>query len=133
MSSRTAPCQVSGVALSTCVTKVFGLFLLSSHAACQSLGDCFPNLHEGFAAVGLDVHFLGHDAPNRCKVEIVKAKKEHAKPVQHSQELADKICDRLAAGETLWAVCESDGMPIEMTVRRRALNADSPFSSQYAR
>jgi len=63
----------------------------------------------------------------------VKAKKERAKPVPYSQELADKICDRLAAGETLRAVCESDGMPSEMTVRRWALDADSPFSSQYAR
>lgn len=63
----------------------------------------------------------------------MKAKKERAKPVQYSQELADKICDRLAAGETLRAICKSEGMPSEMTVRRWALDAESPFSSQYAR
>ena len=50
-----------------------------------------------------------------------------------TQALADKICERLAAGETLRAICEDENMPDERTVRRWAIDVDHPFSPQYAR
>ena len=56
-SLRAAPCQVSGVALRRHSTKILGLFL-SSRAAWRSVGDRFPNLQEGFAAVSLHIDFL---------------------------------------------------------------------------
>jgi hypothetical protein len=62
-----------------------------------------------------------------------KGKKVRAQPVRFSQELADRICDRLADGETLRAICRDAGMPDERTVRRWSLDAESPFKPQYAR
>jgi hypothetical protein len=63
----------------------------------------------------------------------VNRRKERAKPVQYSQELAGRICDRLAAGETLRAICRDDGMPHESSVREWAQHPEHPFSPQYAR
>ncbi len=53
------------------------------------------------------------------------------RPSKFTQALADRICERLAAGETLRAVCREDGMPSEPTVRRWAIEKDG-FSAQYA-
>lgn len=55
------------------------------------------------------------------------------RPSLYTQELADTICERLAAGETLRAICRDDGMPSEPTVRRWALEDHHGFSAQYAR
>jgi hypothetical protein len=50
-----------------------------------------------------------------------------------SQEKADAICARLAEGESLRAICETEGMPAESTVRAWALDNVEGFSAQYAR
>jgi hypothetical protein len=55
------------------------------------------------------------------------------RPSKFTQAIADQICERLAAGETLRSICEVEGMPPENTVRRWAIDVDNPFSAQYAR
>ncbi len=42
-------------------------------------------------------------------------------PVVYSEEVSAVICDRIAAGETLRAICTSDGMPNPVSFRRWAL------------
>ena len=55
------------------------------------------------------------------------------RPSKYIPELAANICERLAAGESLRAVCRSEGMPPESTVRGWALDDVEGFSAQYAR
>lgn len=50
----------------------------------------------------------------------------------YTEEVGAKICERLAEGYTLRAVCEVPGMPPESTIRRWAIDLDNPFSAQYA-
>lgn len=54
------------------------------------------------------------------------------RPSTYSQELADAICERLAEGESLRAVCRDDGMPNISTVLRWVIRMDE-FRAQYAR
>lgn len=54
------------------------------------------------------------------------------RPSKYTQALADKICERLAAGETLRAICRDDEMPGHPTVLRWA-NENEAFSDQYAK
>lgn len=54
------------------------------------------------------------------------------RPSTFSQETADAICERLAEGESLRAICEADDMPSRETVRRW-LRENEPFCAQYAR
>lgn len=51
----------------------------------------------------------------------------------YTQEIADRICARLAEGESLRAICRTEGMPSEATVRAWALDDVEGFASQYAR
>lgn len=57
-----------------------------------------------------------------------------AKPLPYDHEIGAIICDRLAAGESLKAICEgeSDDIPCEATVYRW-LRASAEFSEEYAR
>lgn len=55
------------------------------------------------------------------------------RPPKFTGAIAARICERLAAGETLRAICEGDDMPAESTVRSWAIDVDHPFSAQYAR
>jgi hypothetical protein len=52
------------------------------------------------------------------------------RPSLYTPELAVEICRRLAAGETLRAICRDDHMPDERTVRTWALENEE-FSPQY--
>lgn len=54
------------------------------------------------------------------------------RPSKFTQALADRICERLAAGETLRAVCRDDGMPAPQTVIRWTRDREG-FSEQYAK
>lgn len=54
-----------------------------------------------------------------------------ARPTDYSQQLAQTICDRLANGESLRAICRDPEMPVKLTVLRW-LNKYDEFSSQYA-
>ncbi len=55
------------------------------------------------------------------------------RPSIFTEELASRICERLAAGETLRAICRDEDMPGEATVRDWARNPEHPFSAQYTR
>lgn len=57
--------------------------------------------------------------------------KKRGRPSLHSKALADRICKRLAAGESLRSICRDDKMPSEATVRRWALEDMRGFSAQY--
>lgn len=52
--------------------------------------------------------------------------------VAFSQEVFDAICERIADGESLRAICEDEDMPNKATVMRW-LAADKSLSDQYAR
>lgn len=54
------------------------------------------------------------------------------RPTIFNQEVADAICDALAKGATLRAVCRDPGMPHESTVRLWA-RQNNEFYPQYAR
>lgn len=53
--------------------------------------------------------------------------------VRYSTEIAAEICDRLAQGESLRAICEDLHMPSERAVRFWVLDDLNGFASQYAR
>lgn len=59
--------------------------------------------------------------------------RDMGRPTAYTPELAAEICERLAAGESLRAICQGDGMPDERTVRRWAMDNVEGFSPQYAR
>jgi len=50
----------------------------------------------------------------------------------YSEELAEVICDRLATGESLYAICKTPGMPGEKTVRGWAETRPN-FATKYTR
>lgn len=54
------------------------------------------------------------------------------RPTDFTQAVADTICERIADGESLRAICDDDDMPGKSTVFRW-LAADQSFQDQYAR
>lgn len=54
------------------------------------------------------------------------------RPSIYTEELASRICERLATGESLRKICEDPEMPARSTVRAWALD-NKAFSDQYAR
>lgn len=54
------------------------------------------------------------------------------RPTLYCQETADIICERLAEGESLRAICREDAMPAKATVFRW-LTLHAEFADQYAR
>ena len=59
--------------------------------------------------------------------------KPKGRPTKYTKELGDYICERLANGESLNAICKGKDMPDERAVRMWALNPDHPFSPSYVR
>lgn len=55
------------------------------------------------------------------------------RPSKFTEKLGAEICQRLADGESLRAICRDEHMPSESTVRAWALELDTPFSAQYAK
>ena len=53
--------------------------------------------------------------------------------VRYTAELASRICERMATGESLRSVCRSPGFPTEAAVRQWAIADKEGFASQYAR
>lgn len=62
-----------------------------------------------------------------------KVKKPIGRPSLYRQDIADKICQRLASGESLRKICRDEDMPTESTVRQWALDDVHGFYAQYAR
>lgn len=55
-----------------------------------------------------------------------------SRPTDFNQEISDLICERIADGESLRAICSEDEMPNKATVFRW-LNKHTEFRDQYAR
>ncbi len=53
-------------------------------------------------------------------------------PVVYTPEVAAVICERIASGETLSAICKSDGMPSAVSFRRWALARKDLFEALQA-
>jgi hypothetical protein len=54
------------------------------------------------------------------------------RPSIYSQELADRICERLASGESLRSICRDDDMPSWPAISKW-LSEKPDFAAQYAR
>lgn len=57
--------------------------------------------------------------------------KKAGRPSVYSEKLALEICTRLAMGESLRKICESDAMPNRYTVLSWAVDLKHPFYHQY--
>lgn len=55
------------------------------------------------------------------------------RPSTYTDEVAEAICGRLAAGESLNGICQDDDMPPESTVRSWALDDREGFFAKYTR
>lgn len=55
------------------------------------------------------------------------------RPSLYTPELAERICQRLAEGESLRAICRDEEMPPESTVRNWVVSDVQGFAAQYAR
>lgn len=62
-----------------------------------------------------------------------KSRKKQGRPSAYSEEIADAICDRIAAGESLQAICRTEGMPSDATVAGWAIDDVDGFFGKYAR
>ena len=59
--------------------------------------------------------------------------KKRGRPSAYSPDLAEAICARIAAGESLRAICEGEGMPVHSTVLGWAVDNAYGFFDQYMR
>lgn len=66
------------------------------------------------------------------KPDMDKAKRPVGRPTTYSQEAADKICELIARGMSLRAICASADMPAGGTVHRW-LAEHQDFQEQYTR
>jgi hypothetical protein len=64
---------------------------------------------------------------------MVASVKKRGRPTRYTPAIADAICKRLAEGETLRAICRSEGMPDHSTVVIWAANDAHGFYNHYAR
>ena len=65
----------------------------------------------------------------KCEVQAVGA---IGRPSIYSEDLADNICDRLMAGESMRQICADDGMPHRVTVMRWQ-DSNEAFAAKCAR
>jgi len=63
----------------------------------------------------------------------MRSKRKLGRPTTYSQEVADEICRRLAEGETLSAICRSEGMPARTTFLQWVRDNRDGLSDKYAR
>jgi hypothetical protein len=54
-------------------------------------------------------------------------------PTRYTEKIASEVCDRLAKGESLRAICRDDHMPDESAVRHWALDNKEGFHARYMR
>ena len=59
--------------------------------------------------------------------------KKQGRPSAYSLEIAEEICARIAAGESLRAICQTEGMPSDATVSGWAVDDVDGFYGRYAR
>lgn len=71
--------------------------------------------------------------PSKLRPPEDKSPKKRGRPSIYTQALADEICRRLAAGESLRSICRDENMPEEAAVRAWALDNREGFYTHYAR
>lgn len=54
------------------------------------------------------------------------------KPIDYNSTLADAICERLAGGESLRAICRTEGFPSDRAVRRWATDDPDGFGARFS-
>lgn len=59
-------------------------------------------------------------------------KRKTGRPSKYSDEMAEKICEKIANGRSLRSICAEDGMPPMKTIYRW-LEANEEFRHQYTR
>lgn len=63
----------------------------------------------------------------------MSAKAKKGRPSSFTQAVADRICERIAEGESLRSICRDDDMPSKMSVLRWLADEDrAAFRAQYA-
>jgi len=67
-----------------------------------------------------------------CRASLAAKRNQNGRPSAYSEGIATALCDRLASGESLRAICASGDMPSRSMVHRW-LNAEAHFRDQYAR
>ena len=55
------------------------------------------------------------------------------RPSKYTQAIANEICERLAAGESLLKICRDDHLPAESTIRLWVDDDRKGFSAKYTR
>lgn len=60
-------------------------------------------------------------------------KKPHGRPSAYTPAIAEEICRRIAAGESLRSICKDEHLPHEATVRGWALDDHDGFFTHYDR
>lgn len=78
-----------------------------------------------------------HPAPSHQRAvkppaTVPTVRKKGRPPTVYREEVADAICERVAAGETLSSICADDGMPHAVTFRRWALARKELFEALQA-
>lgn len=68
-----------------------------------------------------------------AKASKPEAPAKRGRPCTFNPVLAERICARLAAGESLSAICDEEGMPAKSTVTGWAVQDVEGFAAQYAR
>ena len=69
--------------------------------------------------------------PKRTKSQLAQVPAKTGRPTKHATEWAERICDRIAEGDTLRRICEDQEFPTRRTVQRWVHN-DPDFARQYA-
>jgi hypothetical protein len=59
-------------------------------------------------------------------------KRKRGRPSRYTPEIADRILERLKAGDSLNSICAAEDMPDEVTVRDWVAENRSGFSAKYA-
>ncbi len=59
-------------------------------------------------------------------------KRKTGRPSKYNDEMAEKICEKIANGRSLRSICAEDGMPTTSTVCKWLIE-NKEFSEQYAR
>ena len=56
---------------------------------------------------------------------------KRGRPTEYTDKLAQEICTRIAAGESLRSICQDDHIPVKSTVLLWVVNDNHGFSDQY--
>lgn len=69
-----------------------------------------------------------HPAPRQPQ----QPRRQRGRPTRYTDAIASEVCARLANGESLRGICESEHMPADSTVIAWALEDRSGFAERYA-